>query len=106
MKIEIYTKEHCPYCSHARALLQQYGVDFIEYDVTHDAIKISEMVDRSMGQWTVPQIFFDDVPMGGCDDLRILHHRELLQAMFDQDSALEIPLAAAGAQGYPSKRLG
>ncbi len=104
MKIEMYTKDHCPYCSHARALLQQYGVDFVEYDVTHDAARISEMVDRSLGQWMVPQIFFDGVPMGGCDDLRILHHRGLLQGMFDQDNALEIPLAADGNNGLRLKQ--
>ena len=94
MKIEMYTKDHCPYCTHARALLRQYGVEIIEYDVTHDATRVSEMVDRSLGQWTVPQIFFDNVPMGGCDDLRILHHRNLLQQMIEQNSAIEIPLAA------------
>lgn len=78
MKVEMYTKKHCPYCTHAKALLVQYGVDLIEYDVTHDAMKVSEMVDRAVGHWTVPQIFFDDKPMGGCDELRILHHMEQL----------------------------
>jgi len=105
MKIEIYTKDHCPYCSHATALLEQYGVEFAEYDVTHDAVRISEMVDRSLGQWMVPQIFFDGVSVGGCDDLRILHHRNLLQTIFEQDSVFEIPLAVTGERDHQLKNF-
>lgn len=87
MKIEMYTKEHCPYCTHAKALLAKYGVEFLEYDVTHDSGKISEMVDRGLGQWTVPQIFFDNTPIGGCDDLRILHYQEQLGEMLGLSTA-------------------
>ncbi len=84
MKIEMYTKDHCPYCDHAKALLDRYEASFTEYNVTCDAEKISEMVDRAQGRWTVPQIFIDDVPMGGCDDLFILHHTDQLAGLLSE----------------------
>lgn len=67
-KIEIYTKDYCPYCHHAKDLLRAKGVEFVEYDVTTNALKEKEMRDRS-GRTTVPEIFVDDQLIGGCDDL-------------------------------------
>lgn len=65
---EIYTKDYCPYCRRAKELLQQKGVAYVEYDVTHDSAKEEEMRARS-GRRTVPEIFIDGVLIGGCDDL-------------------------------------
>ncbi|OED38974.1 glutaredoxin 3 [Chromatiales bacterium (ex Bugula neritina AB1)] len=87
MKVEMYTKAACPYCGHAKSLLRQYGVEVIEHDVTHDAGKVSEMVDRSLGRWTVPQIFFNGVPMGGCDDLHTLHYAGQLEDLLNDGYA-------------------
>ena len=67
-KIEIYTKNYCPYCTRAKDLLKIKGVDFTEFDVTDDSVREQEMRERS-GQRTVPQIFIDDSPIGGCSDL-------------------------------------
>ena len=70
-KIEIYTKDYCPYCHRAKELLSHKGVDFIEYDISADPDKGSQMRLRSQRN-TVPQIFIDDQHIGGCDDLYAL----------------------------------
>jgi glutaredoxin 3 len=70
-KIIIYTKEVCPYCVRAKALLQRKGAAFEEIKITNDAIK-EEMVKKSGGRMTVPQIFINEKHIGGCDDLYIL----------------------------------
>lgn len=71
-KVEIYTQWGCPYCVRAKALLDAKGVKYIEYDVTTDAKKRAEMVERKPGARTVPQIFIDGVPYGGSDDIHAL----------------------------------
>jgi glutaredoxin 3 len=67
-KIQIYAADWCPYCSRARRLLQSKGVPFEEIDVDARPEARAEMVARS-GRHTVPQIFVDDVHIGGCDEL-------------------------------------
>jgi glutaredoxin 3 len=65
----MYTKFLCPYCSRARALLQERGAHITEYDITLGGPKRREMLQRANGRMTVPQIFIDDRHIGGCDDL-------------------------------------
>lgn len=67
-RVEIYTKDHCPYCHRAKDLLESKNVPFVEYDVSTDSAKEQEMRQRS-GRMTVPEIFIDDTLIGGCDDL-------------------------------------
>ncbi len=67
-KVEIYTKSWCPYCARAKQHLDSKGVRYDEIDVTTDAIREMEMVNRST-RHTVPQIFIDDHHLGGNDDL-------------------------------------
>jgi glutaredoxin 3 len=71
-KIEIYTKMFCGYCVRAKHLLTAKGVDFEEYDITMGGPKRSEMLGRSNGGTTVPQIFIDGTHVGGSDDLAAL----------------------------------
>jgi glutaredoxin 3 len=78
--IEIYTKDYCPYCHRAKALLDKKGVEYTEYDITHDADKQKEMADRSKAR-TVPQIFIDGQGIGGCDDIHMLDTNNELDAM-------------------------
>ncbi len=68
-KVEIYTKMTCPYCIRAKALLKQKGVDAAEIVVDFGGEKKQEMVQRTGGRMTVPQIFIDGQHVGGCDDL-------------------------------------
>ncbi|NVO17135.1 MAG: glutaredoxin 3 [Rhodoplanes sp.] len=70
--IEIYTTPFCPYCSSAKQLLRQKGVDFTEIGVAGLPDRRAEMVARAQGRTTVPQIFIGDTHVGGCDDLYAL----------------------------------
>ena len=68
-RVEIYTKMFCPYCSRAKRLLSDKGVEYEEYDITMGGRKRDEMLGRANGRHTVPQIFIGDHHVGGCDDL-------------------------------------
>ncbi|RMH47362.1 MAG: glutaredoxin 3 [Alphaproteobacteria bacterium] len=68
-RIEIYTSPLCGFCHRAKRLLSAKGVAYSEIDVSRDPARRAEMVQRANGRRTVPQIFIDDVHVGGCDDL-------------------------------------
>ncbi|MDC7784540.1 glutaredoxin 3 [Rhodoplanes sp. TEM] len=70
--VEIYTTPFCPYCTSAKQLLRQKGVDFTEIGVAGLPQKRAEMVARAGGRTTVPQIFIGETHVGGCDDLYAL----------------------------------
>ena len=72
MSIQIYTSPLCGYCHVAKRLLQSKGVEFLEVDLVNEPERREEMVQRSNGGRTVPQIFIDDHHVGGCDDLYAL----------------------------------
>ena len=72
--IEIYSKDWCPYCKKAKALFKSKGLEFTEVNITSDLDEQERMISRS-GRRTVPQIFIDDVAIGGYDDLAILNDR-------------------------------
>ena len=61
----------CPYCIRAKALLKSRGIQYEEIDVTGDPSARAWLV-QATGRRTVPQIFIDDEPIGGFDDLRAL----------------------------------
>ena len=73
-KIDVYTKPFCPYCDRAKALLERKGAAFNEIVASNDADLKAEMQKRS-GRYTYPQIFIDDLHVGGCDDLVALDQR-------------------------------
>ena len=79
--IEIYTKFGCGYCTRAKQLFAAKGVPFEEYDVTMGGPKKAEMLERVPDARTVPQIFIDGTPIGGCDDLHALDHAGRLDPM-------------------------
>ena len=68
-KVTIYTRMFCPYCTRAVALLKDKGVAINEIDAGMDPKLREEMVERSGGGRTFPQIFVGDKHIGGCDDM-------------------------------------
>jgi glutaredoxin 3 len=80
-RVELYTKATCPYCARARKLLDDKGVEYDEYEVSQDMEKRSEMIQRSNGRSTVPQIFIDGRHIGGSDDLAELERQGQLDPM-------------------------
>ncbi len=59
----------CGYCDAAKRLLTKKGVTFTEYDIWAEPERKAEMVAKSNGGRTTPQIFIGDIHVGGCDDL-------------------------------------
>jgi glutaredoxin 3 len=80
-KVEIYTKFACPYCVRAKHLLDNKGVAYTEYDVTMGGARREEMVSRAPNARTVPQIFINDMAIGGSDELRELDYHGRLDAL-------------------------
>ncbi|MBP6013764.1 MAG: glutaredoxin 3 [Alphaproteobacteria bacterium] len=70
--VVVYSTLLCPFCHRAKALLRKKGIAFTEIDVSMDAEKRAEMMQRARGRHTVPQIFIGDTHVGGCDDLHAL----------------------------------
>ena len=79
--VTIYTRPMCPYCSRALKLLKQKGVNYQEIPAGFDAAKKKEMVQRSNGGRTFPQIFIGDTHIGGCDEMMGLEAAGKLDAM-------------------------
>ncbi len=80
-KVELYTTMFCPYCARARSLLAKKGVDYIDIDVMADTSKFDEMLARSGGRQTVPQIFIGGQHIGGSDELAALERQGKLDAL-------------------------
>jgi len=74
-RVEIYTTAWCGYCRRAKSLLESKGVAYEEIRVDAEPARRAEMLERSEGRRTVPQIFIDGRGIGGCDDLFELERR-------------------------------
>ena len=71
-KVVMYSKDYCPNCARAKALLEQRGVTDLEIiQIDREPGQRDRMIERT-GRRTVPQIFIGDTHVGGCDDLMAL----------------------------------
>ncbi len=70
--IVVYTGPFCNFCDAAKRLLKRNGLSFSEIDVSSGEKIKEEMIKKSNGQRTIPQIFFDDYHVGGYTELREL----------------------------------
>ncbi|MBX7146914.1 MAG: glutaredoxin 3 [Alphaproteobacteria bacterium] len=84
VKVDIYVNSSCGYCFRAKQLLQHYKIKYHEIDITGKPQIKSEMIKRSKGCSTVPQIFIDDNHIGGCDDLYDLERQGKLAALLQK----------------------
>ena len=84
-RVVIYTRAWCGYCTAARKLLKNKGVDFEEIDTTLNATKKREMMGRS-GRHTVPQIFIGDQHVGGYDDIEALDREGRLDELLGRST--------------------
>ena len=79
----IYTKFGCGYCSRAKRLLDEKGVEYTEHDITLGGPERDEMQRRAPNARTVPQIFIGDKHVGGSDDLAALERAGKLDALLE-----------------------
>ncbi|MEH6628725.1 MAG: glutaredoxin 3 [Motiliproteus sp.] len=84
-KIVLYGTLYCPYCVRAKALLDNKQVDYLEIRVDQDPGKRMEMMQRGGGR-TVPQIFIDSNPIGGCDELHTLEYNGKLDSLLENQA--------------------
>lgn len=74
-RVIVYSSPFCGFCGSAKRLLTRKGAAFTEIDVLFDPKRKLEMIERSGGRQTVPQIFIDGRHIGGYDDLSALDQR-------------------------------
>lgn len=82
-QVTIYTRPLCGYCARAVSLLKQKGVAFTEIEAGMDREKRQEMIQRSNGGNTFPQIFIGDMHIGGCDEMMALERAGKLDPLLD-----------------------
>ena len=81
INITIYTKDYCPYCVKAKSLLAIKKVTFVEINLHQNPEKIEEMIKKSNGAQTVPQIFNGDQHIGDCDKIYELNSEGTLDKL-------------------------
>lgn len=79
--VEVYSSMLCGFCYRAKKLLEQKGVAFTEIDVMVHPSRRAEMVERSGGRNSVPQIFIGGRHIGGCDELFALEASKKLDPL-------------------------
>ena len=80
-EVTIFTTKTCPYCYKAKRLLKKLNIAYEEISVDFNPKLRSEMAAKA-GKTSVPQIWFGDNHIGGCDDLHNLHQAtSLLEAL-------------------------
>ena len=73
--VTLYTRPFCPYCMAAIDLLEKKGADYTEIVANADPQKRQEMLARSNGRSTYPQIFVGEKHIGGCDEMMALERK-------------------------------
>jgi len=69
IKAIVWSKENCPYCLQAKALLESRGIEFEERNVSKEWTR-EQLLEAVPDARTLPQIFLDDKLIGGFTELR------------------------------------
>ena len=81
--ITVYSGPMCGYCDAAKRLLERNKLKFSEIDVSSGENIRDEMIKKSNGQRTIPQIFFGDHHVGGYTELRALEKENKLKELLE-----------------------
>ena len=80
--VTVYTGPRCNFCDAAKRLLIRNDISFNEIDIALEEGKREEMLKKSNGRQTIPQIFFNELHIGGYEELRALEKKgELLNKL-------------------------
>ena len=77
--VTIYTGPLCNFCDAAKRLLARNNAEYKEINIATTDGAMDEMIKKTNGRRTVPQIFFDEQHIGGYDDIRALEKENKLQ---------------------------
>jgi len=80
-KVTVYMGPRCNFCDAAKRLLVRNNIPFKEINIALQEGKREEMLIKSNGRRTIPQIFFDDLHVGGYVELRALEKNGELKSL-------------------------
>ena len=80
-KVVIYTGPMCNFCSAAKHLLNKKKINYEEIDIGYDEKKREEMLKKSNGMKTIPQIFIEEKHIGGYVELKALENKGELDTL-------------------------
>ena len=81
--VTVYMGPMCAYCDAAKRLLNKKNIPFKEINIALEEDKMSEMLEKSNGMKTIPQIFIENKHIGGYDELRDLENKGELDKLLD-----------------------
>ena len=76
--VTVYMGPMCAFCDAAKRLLTKKKIPYKEINVALDESKLEEMLKKSNGKRTIPQIFIEDLHVGGYEELRALESKNEL----------------------------
>ena len=76
--VTVYMGPMCAFCDAAKRLLNKKKIPYKEINVALDESKLEEMLKKSNGKRTIPQIFIEDFHVGGYEELRTLESKNEL----------------------------
>ena len=82
-KIEIYTRDACIFCERAKDFFKSKNLSYFEYNIWKNSNYLDELLKRSNGKMTMPQIFINNKHIGGFDDLKILIEKGIFETMIE-----------------------
>ncbi len=72
-KISIHTTDYCSFCTRTKGLLDSLGLAFEEYKVDREDIQAWQDLEKRSGLKTMPQIFIDELCIGGFQELHAMN---------------------------------
>mgnify|MGYP000657463993 FL=1 len=77
--VTVYMGPMCAFCDAAKRLLNRNNIPYKEINIAIEEGKMHEMLSKSNGKRTIPQIFFDNHHVGGYEELRALEKENKLE---------------------------
>ena len=77
--VTVYMGPMCAFCDAAKRLLNRKNIPYKEINIAIEEEKMDEMLKKSNGKRTIPQIFFDNHHVGGYEELRTLEKENKLE---------------------------
>ena len=79
--VTVYMGPRCNFCDAAKRLLKRNNIPYNEINIALDESKREEMLKKSNGKRTIPQIFFNELHIGGYEELRALERKGELDSL-------------------------
>ena len=79
--VTVYMGPMCNFCDAAKRLLTKKNIPYKEINIALDEAKREEMLKKSNGKRTIPQIFIEDYHVGGYEELKVLENKSELDSL-------------------------